>query len=389
MEQLNFGDRSYILRRFPLKKADRLRAWDAGDEYLLNYLDEQDLLHGPEPSPPTGDLLVVNDGFGALMVALHDQHPVAWSDSFLSRLALRYNLLSNRLTPRESDFVPGDEIPSGSYRLAVVKLPKNLSFFEDQLLRLRGVLQPGAKVVVGGMIKHTPKRAYELLAEIIGPTTTTLGWKKARLAVSNFEDRPDLAPSVPPSVYELPGTDIELTNLPNVFSREKPDLGTRLLLTHLPRTSAAIEAVDLGCGNGILSLALAQNCPAAQILGVDESYQAIASARMNAASLVQDGHRLQFLVSDGLNDEPEQSRDLVVCNPPFHQGQVTGDLPAWSMFAEARHVLRPGGELWVVGNRHLGYHAKLKRLFTEVELKASNKKFVVLKAVKGHREMVT
>jgi len=130
-------------------------------------------------------------------------------------------------------------------------------------------------------------------------------------------------------------------------------------------------------------VALARTCPQAQILGVDESYQAVASARLNAEALGNDGQRLRFRAADGLADEPAQSRDLVVCNPPFHQGQTTGDLPAWTMFSQAHRVLRPGGELRVVGNRNLGYHAKLQRLFDRVDPVASDTRFVVLSAIKS------
>jgi 16S rRNA (guanine1207-N2)-methyltransferase len=56
------------------------------------------------------------------------------------------------------------------------------------------------------------------------------------------------------------------------------------------------------------------------------------------------------------------------------------------MFSDARDALRPGGELWVIGNRHLGYHVKLRRLFGNSELIASDPKFVVLRAVKKERE---
>jgi 16S rRNA (guanine1207-N2)-methyltransferase len=69
-------------------------------------------------------------------------------------------------------------------------------------------------------------------------------------------------------------------------------------------------------------------------------------------------------------------------NPPFHQQNTVGDAIAWKMFVEARRVLKPLAELWVVGNRHLAYHAKLKKLFGACEAIASNRKFVVLKAVK-------
>ena len=50
---------------------------------------------------------------------------------------------------------------------------------------------------------------------------------------------------------------------------------------------------------------------------------------------------------------------------------------------EVRALLEgPGGELWIVGNRHLGYHGKLKRLFRGVEQVAATPKFVILKAIK-------
>jgi 16S rRNA G1207 methylase RsmC len=57
-----------------------------------------------------------------------------------------------------------------------------------------------------------------------------------------------------------------------------------------------------------------------------------------------------------------------------------GDQIALRMFRQSYRALRKGGELWVIGNRHLGYHVSLKHLFASVELVASNKKFVVLRA---------
>ncbi len=72
----------------------------------------------------------------------------------------------------------------------------------------------------------------------------------------------------------------------------------------------------------------------------------------------------------------------MLCNPPFHQQNAVTDHIAWQMFNDAKKVLRPGGELRIVGNRHLDYHEKLKRLFGGSKLLGSNKKFVVLSAKK-------
>ena len=68
--------------------------------------------------------------------------------------------------------------------------------------------------------------------------------------------------------------------------------------------------------------------------------------------------------------------------PAVPPAAVVGDFLAWRMFLQARDALAAGGELWIVGNRHLGYHAKLKRLFRGVEQVAANPKFVILKAGK-------
>ncbi|MNJ82142.1 Ribosomal RNA large subunit methyltransferase G [compost metagenome] len=52
------------------------------------------------------------------------------------------------------------------------------------------------------------------------------------------------------------------------------------------------------------------------------------------------------------------------------------------MFQQAREALVVGGALYIVGNRHLGYHSKLARLFRGVEQVAATPKFVILKARK-------
>jgi len=50
------------------------------------------------------------------------------------------------------------------------------------------------------------------------------------------------------------------------------------------------------------------------------------------------------------------------------------------MFSQAKTVLRAGGELWVIGNRHLGYQVSLKQYFANVGLIASNAKFILIRA---------
>jgi 16S rRNA G1207 methylase RsmC len=72
----------------------------------------------------------------------------------------------------------------------------------------------------------------------------------------------------------------------------------------------------------------------------------------------------------------------VLINPPFHQQHSVGDAIAWKMFKDAQRVLVAGGELRLVGNRHLAYHAKLKKLFGNCETIAATTRFVILSSIK-------
>jgi len=367
---LVYDGHTWGLRRHPTRPDGPLQAWDAADEYLLQSVGDL----------PPGRLLVVNDTFGALGVALAGRRPLVWSDSYLARQALVCNLAANGLPPAAATFLPADREPEGSFDLVLARIPKSLAHWEDQLLRLRACLHAESRVIAGSMIKHTPARAYRLLEEIIGTTRTSLGWKKARLAQADFDPDRSLPVRLPETEYELEGFGLTLSNGPNVHAREKLDHGTRALLPHLPTGAAPQRMADLGCGNGALSLALAQRNPAAAILGVDESYQAVASARRNAERAALGARELVFEVGDGLMTVPDAALDLVVCNPPFHQDHTLSDQTAWAMFQDARRALRAGGRLLVVGNRHLGHPRRLARLFAEVRIVADDGRFVVAEA---------
>ena len=372
MDILRHDDRDFRLQRFPLRHDDPLRAWDAADAYLLREFGE----------PTPGGTLLINDTFGALGVALHDRRPTSWSDSHLGLLALRHNLALNDLDTGAVTFVPADAVPEGPFGLVLARLPKSLAFWEDTLLRLRPLLHPGSRVIAGGMIKHSPGRAYKLMEEILGPTRTSLGWKKARLATAAFDPEFRCAERVPDTEYLLDGFDVMLRSGPNVFAREHLDIGTRFLLPHLPRSDMPRRIADVGCGNGALTVALARLNPRAEILAVDESYQAVASARANVERAgVPDG-AVEFAVADGLTETAADALDLVVVNPPFHQSHAVGDQLAWRMFTHTKRTLVLGGRLLVVSNRHLGHHVRLLRIFGNCRTVETGAKFVVLESEK-------
>lgn len=126
---------------------------------------------------------------------------------------------------------------------------------------------------------------------------------------------------------------------------------------------------------------LAENHISSHLTFIDESYMAIASAKENFHSAFNK-RKADFCVTDGLTEFKTETMDLIVCNPPFHHQYTVGNQIAMTLFKHSHRVLRKGGELWVIGNRHLSYHVDLKRLFGQCNVVASNDKFVIWKVVK-------
>ncbi|MBT3152588.1 methyltransferase [Streptomyces sp. CHD11] len=367
------------LARFPEDPRDRLRAWDASDEYLLRHLADRQV-------PLSGTVVVVGDRWGALATALAAHRPTQITDSWLGQEATRANLSRNGVEPGTVRLLTTQDPPPDRIDVLLVRVPKSLALLEDQLLRLAPAVHADTVVVGTGMVKEIHTSTLNLFERILGPTRTSLAERKARLILCTPDPTPARPANPWPYRYTLPD-DIgpvsgrTVVNHAGVFCADRLDIGTRFFLRHLPAGRDGARVVDLGCGNGVVGTAMALADPRAEVLFVDESFQAVASAEATYRANGVPGHA-EFRVGDGLSGLPADSVDLVLNNPPFHSHQATTDATARRMFTDARRTLRPGGELWVVGNRHLGYHVQLRRLFGNSDVVASDPKFVVLRARK-------
>ena len=370
---LKVGQGEFELNRLPMRPLELLRAWDAADEYLLNTLAEEII--------PSADarILIFNDSFGALAVALSSFKPQAVSDSYLSQQATRLNLVANGLPENSVKLLNSLEPLNGQFNLVPIKVPKTLALLEDQLIRLHPHLMPSTRIVLAGMIKTLPPSIWKMLERLVGPTTTALARKKARLIFASPDPELTVPASPYPVCYRLDGFDYLISNHANVFSRDSLDIGTRFFLQHLPGRQDTCDIIDLGCGNGLLGLIAAERNPAATVHFVDESFMAVESAKENFYRVFGQERNATFRAGDGLKDFETASADIVLCNPPFHQQHTVGDQIANNMFKESKKVLRKGGELWVIGNRHLNYHINLNRIFGTHSVVASNAKFVIMK----------
>ncbi|MCF3123009.1 methyltransferase [Streptomyces arenae] len=389
MNRLSTSWGAYDLTRFPEDPRDQLRAWSAADAYLLRHLAGEE---GAAAVDLSGTVAVVGDRWGALTTSLagHARVPVQITDSFLGQQATRANLARAGHAPDAARLLTTRDTPPERVDVLLVRVPKSLALLEDQLHRIAPALHEGTVVVGTGMVTEIHTSTLELFERIIGPTRTSLARQKARLILCTPDPARAPGPSPWPGGYALPadsgaGAGLTVVNHAGIFCADRLDIGTRFFLKHLPRARAGAHVVDLGCGNGVLGTAASVADPDATVTFIDESFQAVASAEATFRANAADGATAHFVAGDALAAVPPSTVDLVLNNPPFHSHQATTGATAWRMFSGARAALRPGGELWVVGNRHLGYHVKLRKLFGNCQVVASEPKFVVLRAVKGGR----
>jgi 16S rRNA (guanine1207-N2)-methyltransferase len=148
-----------------------------------------------------------------------------------------------------------------------------------------------------------------------------------------------------------------LWSQPGVFSWDRPDPGSALLIDHLPPLKGA--GADFGCGVGLLARAVLRNPGVTSLALIDIDRRAIEAAKRNI-----DDPRARFAWRDLRGDASGLADlDFVVMNPPFHdQGHEDRGLGG-AFMRRAAAALKPKGVCWLVANRHLPYEALMAPLF--------------------------
>ncbi|MBU2581547.1 MAG: class I SAM-dependent methyltransferase [Alphaproteobacteria bacterium] len=171
--------------------------------------------------------------------------------------------------------------------------------------------------------------------------------------------------------------DVDLWSMPGVFSWDRIDPGSQLLIDHLPKLAG--RGADLGCGIGILARAVMAHGACEHLFLIDVDRRAGELAQRN-----NPGDNLTAVWADvrsagGLPG----GLDFVVCNPPFHDGGEEDKALGQAFIARAAGMLKTGGALWLTANRHLPYEAVLNASFASVESIDQAQGYKIFKAVKG------
>jgi len=339
------------------------------DELLLNWAYGED---GPQQLPAA---TLLHDEFGVLTTCLRAEHRCFVSDNILHHERMHESF---RLNHGAAANLPERQEPNGlkvANAINLMRLPKSLDLFEVYLQRVAASATPETQLAVGFMTRHFTPRLLEIASKYAAAVSQSRAYKKARLLMlADFLPQPDSKSLL----YEIQYREKTYQQHYGVFSAGHIDYATQFLLDEwqtnlfLQKLTAPANLLDVGCGNGVIGDQLKiQHYPEARLAGTDVSSLAIASARLNL------GPEANLQWRADLQHWPSAYFDLIVTNPPFHDGHRNTIDTSLNLFAQAKEKLRPEGAFVVVANRHLNYATHLRKLFGEVLSVAENKKFVI------------
>jgi len=169
---------------------------------------------------------------------------------------------------------------------------------------------------------------------------------------------------------------------PGLFAWDRIDRASALLAIHLPNDLRG-RVADLGAGYGYLSAQVIARCHGVTAIDLYEAEaRALEPARINLDHACKASGR-DWKAAVHWHDVTRglpQTYDVIVSNPPFHQGRA--DLPALgqAFIISAADALLPDGRLWLVANRHLPYEALLVKRFRDVRTVTVQDGFKVIEA---------
>jgi len=349
-----------------------------------------------EPGDGVLDLGCGTGVIGAIAAQLAPQGHVTLVDCNVAAVACaERTLAANGVTNAEvrlADGVIG--LSSASFGLVLSHLPRGRAVQEEFIRGVAWVLRPGGRFYFVANKRVGIKGAITYARELFGQCGVVRQKKGYHVAMAirptGLQPFP-LADGYVARAITLNGIETTLVSKPGVFAWDRLDDGTAALVGAM-EIGPHDRVLDLGCGTGLAGLAAARrtvNIPsprrggAAQVVLADADARAVESARR---TLEANGiANAEILLSDCGSAVPSAGSghrfDVVVANPPFHQGVGVDYEVACQFVRDAARVLRRGGRLFLVANRFLRYGDFIRDTFGSVATAYADNRYHVLTAV--------
>ena len=195
-----------------------------------------------------------------------------------------------------------------------------------------------------------------------------------------FTNNPNLKSELRTIIYKYKGLTISFFSDNGVFSKDKLDFGSTLLLeTVFEKVNKEnLNILDVGCGYGFMGISLAKIMNA-QVTMCDVNKRALHLAEKNAS---ENGvaNSVQVLESN-IYQNITDIYDLIITNPPIRAGKEV----VYGILDGARDRLKAKGELWFVIRKDQGAKSTIKHMEEnyDVEVVTKSKGFYIIRAKKN------
>ncbi len=297
-----------------------------------------------------------------------------------------------------SDFeFPNDQ----GFDLSLYRISKERAVSHHILNSLFSLTQPDGHIILGGKKNEGIKSYYDKSrktflcdAALIKQKDTycaTLTLKQVCKALdpSNLDDKN--YPEIRPIAIDDPFTEdksVEIYSKPGLFGWNKSDRGSALLLRIIWEQQSeklvnAQSILDLGCGYGYLSLHLLKKLQhektskLTELHATDNNAAAIHCCQRNLSQYMSDELRVD-VTADDCGKAIKEKFDIIVCNPPFHQGFETSRPLTDKFLNRCKSLLSVNGSAFFVVN----VFVPIEKLANDIQLSCTtlenNRQFKVL-----------
>jgi len=313
--------------------------------------------------------LVVDESSGALAAALRatGAEPHLWTREASAAAA--------------SDPLPW---PTGDgFDAAFIRLPKTKDGLAFALHAAASKTEPGGAMAVFGANDEGIRSAAQRLADVADAVETGGTGHHSRVLIGRRRNtieglKERLEDWRHDGEIMLGGSSRAWVSYPGTFAKGGLDAGTAFLIEHLPKMAKGARILDFAAGTGVIAAALANACPDIEIDMIEADALALAAAGENVPNA-------RCLSGTSLAAASGRVYDLIVSNPPIHEGTSESHRVLERLIAEAPAHLRPDGKLLLVVQRRVAVLPLMLKSFPTARVIADNGRFTVVWAERGGR----
>lgn len=314
---------------------------------------------------------IADDGFIAQYLT---QHNPIQLNSYHSNFA-EYQITKQLNNPLVESHFGVQYQTENLHDLAIIHFPKSKAEFTFTLAMIAESMSEDATIIIVGENKGGIKSAEKLSSDYLEFCNKVDSARHCLMYIGQFTasiPHFDLENFYKYYSIKIQEKHLRVAALPGVFSQNALDIGTEILLAHLPKNMSG-KVLDFGCGAGVIAAYIATIFPETKLSLVDVSALALHSAQKTLTLNQLAG---EYIASDSLSNVQERY-DFVISNPPFHQGVKTHYAATESFLSQIKQNLHKNACITIVANSFLKYLPIMEKAIGKTETVIVKKGFAI------------